>query len=223
MMETANPTSGNTTSPAAAQATDATASKLYGESASGSASQESVSENAASTKDEATSEKAAKSAGAPDKYDLKAPEGREYDNEILAKFSDAAKNLNLTNEQAQGFLNEMGAALETRMTAQLKSVRQAWAESSTTDKEFGGDKLSENMSVAKRALDAFGTESLRSLLNESGLGNHPEIIRFMYRTGRAISQDTMVNGTASASRSRGPMTFGDAATMLYANQPNQTR
>jgi len=222
-METANPTSGNTTSAAAAQTADATASKLYGESASGSASQESAGETPAATKDEAASEKAAKSAGAPDKYDFKDPQGREYDNEILAKFSDAAKNLNLTNEQAQGFLNEMGAVLETKMAAQLKSVRQAWAESSTTDKEFGGDKLSENMSVAKKALDAFGTDSLRSLLNESGLGNHPEIIRFMYRAGRAISQDTMVNGTASTSRSRGPMTFGDAATMLYANQTNQTR
>lgn len=223
MMETAKPTSGNATSTEAVQAADATASKLYGDSASSSPSQEPMSDTTEAVNETATTEKAAKAAGAPDKYEFKAPDGRQFDNEVLGKFSEVAKNLNLTNEQAQSFLDTMGPVLEAKMSAQLKSVRDSWAESSTADKEFGGVKLSENMSVAKKALDAFGTDSLRALLNESGLGNHPEIIRFMYRTGRAISQDTMVNGTASSSRPRGPMTFGDAATMLYANQPTQTR
>jgi len=53
-------------------------------------------------------------------------------------------------------------------------------------------KLAESLGTAKKALDAFGTPELQTLLNESGLGNHPEIIRFMVRAGRAISQDTFV-------------------------------
>jgi hypothetical protein len=43
-------------------------------------------------------------------------------------------------------------------------------------------------------MDAFATPELRTLLNESGLGNHPEIIRAFYRAGKAISEDGFVAG-----------------------------
>jgi hypothetical protein len=70
--------------------------------------------------------------------------------------------------------------------------------------------------VAKKALDAFGTAELRSLLNESGLGNHPEVIRFMFRAGKAISEDSMVTGNKGEARPAGPRSFNDLADALYS-------
>jgi hypothetical protein len=70
--------------------------------------------------------------------------------------------------------------------------------------------------VAKKALDAFGTAELRSLLNESGLGNHPEVIRFMFRAGKAISEDSMVTGTKGEAKSARPRSFNDLADALYS-------
>jgi hypothetical protein len=84
------------------------------------------------------------------------------------------------------------------------------------DKEFGGDKLSENLGVAKKALDAFGTAELRSLLNQSGLGDHPEVIRFMYRAGKAISEDRFVGGAPAVGKGA-PKNFADFADVLYSN------
>jgi hypothetical protein len=103
------------------------------------------------------------------------------------------------------------AALE-----QLEVAKADWANASKSDKEIGGEQLSQNLAVAKKALDAFGTPELRTLLNESGLGNHPEIIRAFYRAGKQISEDSFVPGsTRPGANSR------SAAQALYGNQkPN---
>jgi len=111
----------------------------------------------------------------------------------------------------------MGPQLASRQESQIKAIRNQWVEASTTDKEFGGEKLTENLSVAKKALDAFGSPELRTLLNESGLGNHPEIIRILYRAGKAISEDQMVSGNKGTAKPAGPKSFADLADALYSN------
>ena len=80
-----------------------------------------------------------------------------------------------------------------------------------------------NLEVAKSSLKAFGTDALKSLLQESGLGNHPEVIRFMYRAGKAISEDSYVGNSqgASAKGNGIPKDFNGIANALYSNQQNK--
>jgi hypothetical protein len=151
-------------------------------------------------------------AGAPEQYEFKAVEGAEISPESLTEFSQVAKELNLPQEAAQKILDKMAPALAARQAEAIEAVQAEWATNARTDKEFGGDKLTESLSTAKKALDTFGTPELRTLLNESGLGNHPEVIRVLYRAGKAISEDGMVQGTrANASQS-------DPAKRLFPNQ-----
>ena len=152
----------------------------------------------------------------PEKYEFTQPEGVSMDTEALGEFEGLAKELKLSQEEAQR-VTDIGVKLAQKWEAkQADAIQQAaaeWAATSTADKEFGGDKLTENLAVAKKALDAFGTPELRSLLNDSRLGNHPEVIRFMVRAGKAISEDRMVTGGA------GPAKAGtDTAKALYPNQ-----
>ncbi len=134
---------------------------------------------------------------APEAYSFKAPEGTEYDPEILESFLGAAKEAGLTQDAAQKLIEKMAPALAARQVDQLQAIHKEWQTASTADKEFGGDKLQENLGVARKALENFGTPELRSLLDETGLGNHPEVIRMLYRAGRAISEDRFVGGSAS--------------------------
>lgn len=157
--------------------------------------------------------------GAPEKYEFVAPEGKEFDAEVIGQFSDIAKELNLTQEAAQKLVETMGPKIAERQMAQVEMVRNEWAQQAQSDKEFGGDKLQENLAVAKKALDSFGTPELRALLNESGLGNNPEVIRFMFRAGKAISEDTFVgNSVGAGNKSGGPQDFNAKANALYSNQ-----
>jgi hypothetical protein len=145
--------------------------------------------------------------GAPESYDFAAPEGKEFDPQVIGEFSAVAKELNLTQADAQKMIDRLAPALEARNTARLEEATAEWAASSSSDKEFGGAALDQNMAIAKKALDTFGTPELRTLLHETGLGNHPEIIRVLYRAGKAISEDTFVGSGNGAGASNDARSF----------------
>lgn len=162
-------------------------------------------------------DQAAKPEGAPEKYEFKSPEGGSaFDDGVIEQFSEVARELNLPQEAAQKVLDKMGPALQARQLENIQAARTMWADSAKTDKEFGGEKLTENLAVAKKALDQFGSPELRTLLNESGLGNHPEMIRVLYRAGKAISEDRFV-GSGRGGKTA-PVSQNDYAKALYPSQ-----
>lgn len=144
----------------------------------------------------------AKPEGAPEKYEFANAE--ELDSTVLDQFSEVARELNLSRDAAQKVLDKMGPAIAERQTEQLQAARESWAQAAKADKEFGGEQLQENLAVAKQALDAFGSDELRTLLNESGLGNHPEVIRLLYRAGKATSEDGFVKGGKGVNQQADP-------------------
>jgi hypothetical protein len=157
---------------------------------------------------------------APEKYEFQSPEGQEFDTDVLGAYEDVARELDLSQEAAQKILDKVAPALAEQQTKHVEAVTKQWRESSMSDSEFGGDKMNENLAVAKKALDSFGTPELRDLLEKSGLGNHPEVIRMLYRTGKAISEDAFVAGGNSESRKPAPTDFAGYASALYSNHPN---
>jgi hypothetical protein len=150
--------------------------------------------------------------GAPDKYEFKAPEGTAYDPNLLSAFEAGAKDANLPQLAAQKLLDQMAPKLAERQGEQVLAIRKEWFDASSADKEFGGDALQANLGTAKKALDTFGSPELNKLLVSTGLGNHPEMIRLLYKAGKALSEDTFVAGTAPTSKV-------SAASVLYDNTP----
>ena len=170
-----------------------------------------------------TSEQEPTKEGAPDKYEFNdkvadAPEV--LDPEVLTAFGEVAKELDLPQEAAQKVLDKVAPVIQARQAEQVEKARIEWAEESQSDEEFGGESFASNIEVAKSALNAFGTDPFKQLLQESGLGNHPEVIRFMYRAGKAISEDSYVGNSegANPSGSRIPKDFNGIANALYSNQ-----
>ena len=72
--------------------------------------------------------------------------------------------------------------------------RQAWIEEVKADKEFGGNQLNANRAQVRKALDKFGTPELSTFLDASGLGDHPEVLRLLYRVGKRLGEDIFVSG-----------------------------
>lgn len=144
--------------------------------------------------------------------DFTAPEDVVLDTELLGEFKAKAKEMGLPQDKAQQVV-DLGVKLQqkwqTQHMQQIEQTKTQWAEQANADKEFGGEKIAENLSIAKKALDAFGTPELKRLLNDSGLGNHPEIIRAFYRAGKQISEDRFVGG------GNGPSGSVDPAKVLF--------
>ena len=163
--------------------------------------------------------------GAPEKYEFNmkvadAPD--ELDPDVITAFGEVAKELDLPQDAAQKVLDKVAPVIQAKQAKVLEQVKTDWANDSQADKEFGGENLDANLEVAKSALDAFGNDALKSLLQETGFGNHPEIIRFMYRAGKAISEDSYVGNSegANAKGSNIPKDFNGIANALYSNQQN---
>lgn len=132
--------------------------------------------------------------GAPERYEFTAPEGSELDAAVTDAFAGVAKELNLTQEAAQKVVDKMAPLMAQRQAEQVQAVQKQWRDESTADKEFGGDKLTESLATARKAMDAFASPALKQTLEQTGLGNHPEVIRMFVKVGKAISEDGFVNG-----------------------------
>jgi len=178
-----------------------------------------------STVESETSDQETKKEGAPDKYEFNAKVADapdELDPEVLTAFGEVAKELDLPQEAAQKVLDKVAPVIQARQAKAVEQVKVDWANESQSDKEFGGENLGANLEIAKSSLNAFGTDALKSLLSESGLGNHPEVIRFMYRAGKAISEDSYVGNSQGANAKSGvPKDFNGIANALYSNQQNK--
>jgi hypothetical protein len=206
MTAAATTTEGTTASEQATQQS-ATGADGGGQQQQATEGQGAQGQQAEGTKTEGEQEK--KPEGAPESYEFKAPEGVSFDEGVIGAFSEVAKELNLPQDAAQKVLDKMAPVIQARQMEQFEAARNQWAEATKADKEFGGEKLDENLATAKKALDTFGTPEFRALLKESGFGNHPEVIRVFYRAGKAISEDRFVAG-------QGGKTNQSDARRLYA-------
>lgn len=151
----------------------------------------------------------------PEKYEFKAPEGAELDPKVMTEFEGVAKELGLSQEKAQKVIDKVAPQIAAAQKAQLETIKSQWVESSRTDKEFGGEKLNENIAVAEKALNAFGTPALRTLLKDTGLANHPEIIRAFFKAGQKISGSNFVAGGGNSDATK------STASILYPNQTSK--
>lgn len=149
--------------------------------------------------------------GAPEAYEpFVMPEGVVLDEELTGEFSALAKTLNLPQDKAQA-VADLGVKLQQRINDQQVAVAQQivadWAKQTKSDPELGGTKLAEVTRVAQLARDTYGTPELKQLMNDTGLGNHPEVIRFFHKVGATLAQDGIHGGGASVTRSPADILF----------------
>lgn len=159
---------------------------------------------------DAPKDPATKPEGAPEKYtDFTLPEGLVLDAKMAETFKATAKELGLSQASAQKLVDlqaqSVKAEIEGRLVAFNNQV-EAWDKESralygaNADKQFG---------IAAKAMEQIGTPELRTLLNDAGLGSHPEVVKFFVKAGSMLSEDQPVDGKRAG---------GDAkstASLLY--------
>ncbi len=148
-----------------------------------------------------------KKPAAPEKYEFTPPEGQELDANALAVFEPIAKELGLSQEQAQKLVDIYPQIQQQQAESWSKQVAD-WGEQVKADKEIGGDKFNASVGAAQRALDQFGNTELREYLNASGLGNHPALVRFCAKVGKAMAEDTFVVPNQGGQRSAADILYG---------------
>jgi hypothetical protein len=113
-----------------------------------------------------------------------------YDTETVASYRAEAKGLGVADDVAQRLLERVAPKLAERQAAQLEAMREQWVEEARADPELNDAMgFEENIATARAVITRFGSAELRELLNTSGLGDHPAMIRFALRVGRRLDRD----------------------------------
>ena len=164
---------------------------------------------ARAAEDKVVADAVALKAPAPEKYAaFVAPEGLALDATFLAKFEGVAKGLNLSQAAAQRLVHELAPAVAQRNAASVTSLAaQAgaeWLATAKADAALGGEKFEANLVVAKNGLQAVATPEFVKFLQDSHLGNHPEMIRAFYKVGKLTSADSVHVSGNDTSRTISP-------------------
>jgi hypothetical protein len=166
---------------------------------------------------EANKSKGESQDGAPEQYsDFTFPEGVQVDADSLASFQGMARELNLTQDQAQRVI-DFQAQREAQAQEAAQQARfdtfDRWLTETKADKEIGGSNFEATKANTARAMNKYATPELKQLLNESGLGDHVEVVRFVSRIGKDLAEDKAEFGHHGGSSEQ--KTLGQA---LYPNQ-----
>ncbi len=136
-----------------------------------------------------------KAKGEPlDLSDMELPEGVTISKDMLAELGAVAGELGLTKENTAKLLplgQKMAQEMATRQNDAYNATRTEWRDQVAADKDIGG---AENLAIASKALQTYGTPELRKLLNDTGLGDNPEIIRVFHKIGKTLQEDTIEKG-----------------------------
>ena len=130
-------------------------------------------------------------------YTLKIPKDSHLTDSDQKRITDYAKKQGLNKEAAQELLDAEGEARKGYVDEALKQRDKqidGWVKESKEDSEIGGDNFSKSIELAKRVVKKFGTKDFMNVLDDSGYGSHKEVLRLLSRIGKAMDDDSLVDG-----------------------------
>lgn len=150
----------------------------------------------------------------PAKPVYKIPETMKDAKESVDEVLQFAETQKLSPEQTQVLLDREAQIMINQNAAQLKHIenkKTEWAAAARADKEIGGEAFEANLAIAQKVYK-LAPESIQKYLTDSGLGSHPDAIKWFLKIGKSGLADTLIpagNETHVENRS--------AADRLYAN------
>lgn len=143
-----------------------------------------------------------------DKYGFK----QEWEAE--KRFAQAAYDANLSDAQAKSlyaFFHKIGEDQNAQFAEAIKS--QAQETDAALKKEFG-NKAGEKMEQYTKALKMFGTDSVFSQLEQTGLAYHADFVKMFIKIGEALSESRTVTGGGNAN-AKGITSARDGGTFSF--------
>lgn len=137
------------------------------------------------------------------KIEINVPEGIEIDEKTLTSFKEIIADAKLSpSERGQKLADMHASALKAAVEGPVKEwmdTQAKWTAEVKADPEMGGQNFNDMTATIAKAIDAIGgdkAKAMREAFIFTGAGNHPEIVRLMYRMGKALTEGGHVAGAA---------------------------
>lgn len=150
----------------------------------------------------------------PEEYEYEAKGLDDTQKKAVETFRTEAQELGLSKDQfktmVQKALKQNQDFWERRRADEKKAQADKNAEIQKgidTLKSEWGNKFEANINLAKKTMQSIFPASFGQFLDDTGLGNHPEMVRAMVRLAESVSEDALVrNQTKNKASNRDPVT-----------------
>ncbi len=141
---------------------------------------------------------------APTSYEaFTPPKDAEVKPFVAGAVVELAKSLDLPQAEAQKLFDASVGITQKfaeAQAAEVASIHAGWAEQMKTDPDLAaGGNLDANLAKAKAAMEKTCTPQMRTLLERSGLGNHPDVVKHFLTIAPSVLPDTFAPGGAPPS------------------------
>ena len=125
----------------------------------------------------------------------------EFDASLFETMTPVLEEMNATQEQvqklAEAYLGHVQKAADIHgkaMIEKYKEIKDGWEK---TAREELGANVKQTQLEAGNALKQFGSEKLIELFNETGVGNHIEVVKMLSKIGKHFTEDKMEDGPSA--------------------------
>ena len=122
----------------------------------------------------------------------------DYSPEDTANYREIAHQLGLNNDQASALYDIYQQDMQNRMDEEDAEFEQFEVENLQELQQEWGDKFNHNLEMARRAFMNFATPEAVKVLEETGMGNHPELLKVFARIGEVLAEDSVLPGSNNA-------------------------
>jgi hypothetical protein len=127
-----------------------------------------------------------------EKTEFTIPDGLKIDDKKMSAFKTVAKELGLTKEQAQKLVDLDANNIKNADKA-FNDMKASWKADTM---KMLGENAEQKLGEAAAAFKRFGDEEFVKLMQDTGLENHPAVVRVFRSIGSKIAVDKTVSATS---------------------------
>jgi len=116
----------------------------------------------------------------------------ELPNDVVDWYKKTAHDAGLSQEQAKKVVDkyiELNRDFAAKQEEQMKIQTTNWANELKAEI---GNAFDNRIQVAKRAVENFGGQELKDILNQTGLGSHPVVVKMFAKIGESLLEDSLI-------------------------------
>ena len=140
------------------------------------------------------------------------PEGLTVDDALFGEAKSIFAEAGVKPSEAPKLLGVFEKALKAQAEAQqaaFQTMNETWKTEALALPEFSGAKREASQALIAKVIDEFGGDEVREVLNATGAGNNPALVRMVLKIGEALSEGRPAR-TGQPANSGGKKSYADA-------------
>lgn len=141
-----------------------------------------------------------KALGRPDKsdeYEISIPDGLPQSDDTVKWFQETSHKLGIPKAMAEGLAREYFSKSAKDFDALNQAIEKKQAESTNSLKREWGGEFQKNLDAAKIVARKIGGDDFMKYLNDTRLGDDPQIIKIFHKVFSMIGESAFVQGAAA--------------------------